>query len=85
MISRLLNNDLRNVDLTLLLLRLSGGGFMLSHGYGKFMNVLQGNFEFGDPIGLGPAVSLILTAFAEFICAILVIVGFQGRICGTWQ
>ena len=80
MLSNLLNNHLRNVDLGLLVLRIAGAGFMLTHGWGKFMNVINGNFEFGDPIGLGPTLSLILTAFAEFICAILVLVGFKGRL-----
>ena len=80
MLQNLLNNQLRNVDLGLLVLRIAGAGFMLTHGYGKFMKVLNGNFEFGDPIGLGPTLSLILTAFAEFICAILVLIGFKGRL-----
>lgn len=79
MLKSLLNNKLRNVDLGLLMLRIAGAGFMLTHGYGKFMKVLAGDFSFGDPIGIGPTMSLILTAFAEFICAILVLVGFKGR------
>ncbi len=80
MLKDLLNNNLRNTDLGLLMLRIAGAGFMLTHGYGKFMKVLGGDFSFGDPLGLGPEVSLILTAFAEFICAIFVLVGFKGRL-----
>ena len=79
MLKSLLNNQLRNVDLGLLMLRIAGAGFMLTHGFGKFMKVINGDFTFGDPLGLGPTTSLILTAFAEFICAIFVLVGFKGR------
>lgn len=84
MLKDLLNNKLRNIDLGLLILRIAGAGFMLTHGYGKFMKVLAGDFKFGDPIGLGPEVSLILTAFAEFICAIFVLVGFKSRLFSTF-
>ncbi|MDZ7694364.1 MAG: DoxX family protein [Balneolaceae bacterium] len=31
------------------------------------------------PIGLGPELSLILAAFAEGICSILIIIGFYSR------
>ena len=79
MLKNLLNNQLRNVDLGLIVLRIAGGGFLLTHGWGKFLKVINGNFEFGDPIGLGPTFSLILAAFAEFICSILIVIGFKGR------
>ena len=84
MIRNLLNNHLRNVDLGLLALRFAGAGFMLTHGWGKFLKVIDGDFTFGDPIGLGPTLSLILTAFAEFICSILILVGFKGRIASIF-
>lgn len=67
-------------DLGLLFLRVTVGLMMaLGHGWGKFQNVLSGNFDFGDPIGLGPTISLILAAFAEFICALLVVFGVKTR------
>ena len=68
-------------DLGLLVLRV-GLGFSLAyaHGWGKFMRVLDGNMQFADPIGLGPGLSLVLAAFAEFVCAILVAVGLFGRV-----
>lgn len=65
----LFNNQLKGIDLSLLLVRIASGGFMFSHGWGKMMKLIEGNFEFGDPIGLGPEISLILTVFAEIICA----------------
>jgi len=69
-----------NVDFGLLIFRLITGGLMLTHGYGKFMKVLDGNMRFIDPIGIGPELSLILTAFAEFICAIFIMFGLLTRL-----
>jgi putative oxidoreductase len=50
------------------------------HGWGKMMNVMNGNFQFGDPIGLGPELSLILAALAEGVGAFLVLIGFYTRL-----
>lgn len=51
-----------------------------NHGYGKVMAVVTGNFWPGfDPIGIGNEASLILAAFAEGICALLVILGLYTR------
>lgn len=62
-------------------LRIFAGFFMLyGHGWGKLMDVFSGNFQFGDPIGIGPTASLILAAFAEGICSILLIAGFWTRL-----
>jgi len=66
--------------LGLLFLRIASGAVMLTHGYPKFQKVLQGNLKFGDPIGLGEVPSLYLSTFAEFLCAILVIVGLYTRL-----
>jgi len=64
----------------LLVLRLGFGAFMLSHGIGKLQMLLAGEFDkFADPIGMGPAVSLVLAVFSEFICAILVMIGLGTR------
>ena len=64
-----------------MILRIFTAFFMLyGHGFGKLMNVLGGNFQFMDPIGIGPAGSLILAAFAEAICAFLVLIGFWTRL-----
>ncbi|WP_017730449.1 DoxX family protein [Nafulsella turpanensis] len=67
-------------DLGLLLLRLVAGAAMLTHGYPKLQRLLSGNFEFGDPVGLGPEISLILAVFAELICSVLIIVGVLTRL-----
>lgn len=64
----------------LLILRLGIGSYMFSHGLGKLQMVLAGHFDkFGDPIGLGPWLSLVLITFAEFFCSLLVMVGLATR------
>lgn len=84
MLRSILNNQLRNQDIALLLLRIIGGGFMLTHGWPKLMKVIAGNFQFADPIGMGPTISLIMTVFAEVICAVLLLVGFKGRVASLF-
>lgn len=66
-------------DVAILLLRVGVSGLMITHGLPKVMKILEGDFSFPDPIGLGPAVSLFLVAFAEFVCSILVLVGIGTR------
>ncbi|MBX3474711.1 MAG: DoxX family protein [Planctomycetes bacterium] len=71
--------DLTN-SIGLLVLRLGAGAYMMSHGWGKFLNVLKGEFnDKFDPIGLGPHLSLIGAATGEFLCALLVVVGAATR------
>jgi putative oxidoreductase len=67
------------LNVSLLLLRVAGAGFMLTHGYGKLEKVMSGNLQFGDPIGIGEPASLYLAVFAEFFCALLVLFGLLAR------
>jgi len=68
-------------DIGLLLLRLSAGGMMaFGHGLGKVSKILTGSFEFADPLGIGPAISLVLAALAEFVCSVLVVLGVKTRL-----
>jgi putative oxidoreductase len=68
----------------LLILRLGVGGFLLTHGLGKLRMLLAGQFDqFGDPIGLGSVASLVLVTVAEFLCALLVMVGLGTRFAGA--
>jgi putative oxidoreductase len=54
---------------------------MASHGWGKFQMLLAGESEnFADPIGVGKWLSLVLAVFAEFVCALLVVVGLGTRL-----
>lgn len=68
-------------DISLLFLRLFSGGFMaILHGWPKFMKLLNGNTEFGDPIGVGSTFTLIFAVFAELICSLLIVSGLFTRI-----
>jgi putative oxidoreductase len=64
----------------LLILRLGMGGYMASHGWGKFRLLVAGEFEqFADPIGMGKTLSLISVVLAEFVCSLLVMIGLATR------
>ncbi len=67
------------VNIGLALLRISASAMMLTHGYPKFQKLISGDFEFGDPIGFGPTPTLFLAIIAEFICPILILIGFKTR------
>jgi putative oxidoreductase len=69
------------VSLGLLVLRLFSGAFMLTHGFGKFQRLFSGEeIRFMDFMGLGPTISLSLAVFAEFLCAILIMLGAATRL-----
>jgi len=71
----------QNLDILVLVLRITLAVFMLTHGWPKFLRLLEGGeIQFGDPIGLGPTLSLILTVFAEFFCSILIGIGLGTRL-----
>ncbi|MGQ8337688.1 DoxX family protein [Sunxiuqinia sp. A32] len=80
--SRLLGNRANEVieNLWLLVLRVSAGTFMLTHGIPKLLKLLEGNTGFADPFGFGETISLILAVFAEVICSVLIIVGAGTRL-----
>jgi putative oxidoreductase len=64
----------------LLILRLGVGTFMATHGWGKLQMLLDGEFDkMGDPIGLGNKLSLIMVVMAEFVGALLVMLGLGTR------
>ncbi|MGB5666586.1 MAG: DoxX family protein [Maribacter sp.] len=66
-------------NIGLALLRILPSVMLLTHGLPKFQKLISGNFEFGDPIGIGATPSLFLAVIGEFICPILVIIGFKTR------
>ena len=68
------------INLWLLILRVSVGGFMLTHGIPKFLQLIEGNTQFADPFGLGATISLVLAVFAEFLCSVLLIFGIGTRL-----
>jgi len=69
-----------SLDVGLLFLRVTVGLMMvISHGWGKMVKVVSGDFSFPDPLGLGAAPSLVLAALTEFVCALLVVLGVKTR------
>ena len=71
----------QKINLVLLLLRLSVGVFMLSHGMGKFPKLFGDDpVKFADPIGVGETASLALTVFAEVLCSLFLILGIATRL-----
>lgn len=66
-------------SLASLILRLSFGGMMLSHGYGKFLKLIGGDFSFADPLGIGEMPTLIIAVLGEFISPILLVLGLKTR------
>lgn len=81
--NKYLSTDLSSlVDprVAVLILRIGAGALILTHGIPKLMMVFSGNFGFADPIGLGPELSLILSAFAEGICGLAILFGLWTRL-----
>lgn len=77
----LLKSEPISEDLGYLLLRLGFGGSLLwQHGWPKLMHFSERLEGFPDPIGLGPAVSLVLILIAEVLCAALVVLGLWTRL-----
>ncbi len=74
-----MNNSILR-DIGLALLRILPSIMMLTHGYPKFQKLISGNFEFGDPLGIGTTPSLFLAVIGEFFVPILLIIGFKTRL-----
>lgn len=69
-------------DTGLLIIRLVFGLVLLyGHGFEKMTVIISGQeIQFMDPIGIGASTSYHMAAFAEGICAILLILGLFSRI-----
>ena len=69
------------VDLALLVLRVVAGSAMLTHGIPKLIKLFTVRpIVFANPVGLGVVPSMMLSTFAEFACAILIILGLFTRL-----
>lgn len=67
-------------SLGLLFIRIAFAGSMaLMHGLPKLLDFSNKMHNFPDPIGLGSVASLSLAVTAEFLCAILVLIGIFTR------
>lgn len=64
----------------MLLLRVGSGILLMSHGYAKLVGFSQKKESFMDFMGLGSTTSLALCVFAEFFCALFVIIGLFTRV-----
>lgn len=66
-------------DIGLALLRIVPSALLLTHGIPKFQKLITGDFEFADPIGIGATPTLFIAVLGEFLCPILIILGFKTR------
>src|SRR5690606_21450630 len=74
-----MKND-NTTNLGLALLRIVPSAFLIAnHGFGRLMKLVNGNTEFADHVGVGPARTLFLAVLAEVLCPLLIILGFQPR------
>ncbi len=69
-----------SISFSLLLLRLSLGGLMIHHGFDKLQHFAAKSGTFTDPFHIGGPASMSLTIFAEFFCAIFILLGFMTRL-----
>jgi putative oxidoreductase len=53
---------------------------MIPHGYKKLLSFATKSSGFSDPFHIGGPASMSLTIFAEFFCAILIVVGLMTRL-----
>ena len=67
------------INLGLAILRILASAMIMVHGCSKLQKLIAGDFSFVNPIGIGETPSLFLTFIGEFICPILVIIGFKTR------
>ena len=67
-------------DLALLILRISSGGLMLTHGIPKINMLFASPIQFADPFGFGPTLSLIFALIGEVVAPVLIIIGFKTKI-----
>ncbi len=72
--------NLSFLHLWLLIFRIGVSALMLTHGYPKLMKLLNGDMQFGDPLGIGAGTSLVLAVFAEAVCSFLIILGLGTRL-----
>ncbi len=69
------------LSFALLVLRVGAGSAMLmNHGLDKLIHFSQKAGGFADPFGLGSTASLSMTIFAEFFCAVFIILGLFTRL-----
>ncbi|MEX2574627.1 MAG: DoxX family protein [Balneolaceae bacterium] len=73
-------NEFVSPDVAICILRIGAAALIMTHGTSKLMRILDGDFAFGDPIGIGAAPTLVLVTFAEAFCAFFVLIGLWTRV-----
>jgi putative oxidoreductase len=66
-------------NVAMLLMRLVFGILMMTNGYDKLIGFSSMKNEFMNFMGLGSTTSLILVIFAEFFCALFLVLGLFTR------
>ncbi|MDT0676956.1 DoxX family protein [Autumnicola musiva] len=73
--------NLSQVDIGLLIFRIGISALMLTHGVPKLITFFgEEEISFMDPIGLGEVTTFTFAVFAEFVCAVLIMLGFATRL-----
>jgi putative oxidoreductase len=74
-------NTAKNIDIVLLIVRISISSLMLVHGLPKLMNLVSGEpIIFPGVLGMSSQLSLTLAVFAEVFCSILILIGLGTRL-----
>ncbi|MET0392465.1 MAG: DoxX family protein [Chitinophagaceae bacterium] len=68
------------ISFALLVLRLTMGGLLITHGFQKLVSFGEKADTFADPFHIGPSLSMALVVFAEFFCSAFVILGLFTRL-----
>jgi putative oxidoreductase len=67
-------------NIAMLILRVGFAGLLLPHGYDKLVNFAANEKLMINFLGIGQSMSLALVVFAEFFCALFVLLGLFTRL-----
>jgi putative oxidoreductase len=67
-------------NIAMLILRIFSGILMMSHGYEKLLQFNEKKAVFHNFMGIGATNSLLLVIFAEFFCALFLMIGLFTRL-----
>jgi putative oxidoreductase len=67
-------------NVAMLFLRIAFGILMMNHGYQKLLHFADKQHTFMNFLGMGSTLSLALVIFAEFFCALFIILGLFTRL-----
>jgi len=67
-------------SLALLIFRVGVGAALMTHGYGKLLRLLEGDIWGRSHLFFSEEISFALITFAEFFCALFVLLGVGTRI-----